>query len=104
MKSAAVEAARIPTSKTRPITIPEGADLDCIGRLYPLPPGCYGGRTTLPPAYPSTWNPSLRSPGKTATIVLVVDSFPNHRWMRSGTPYSGDRNPGIERSGDWLLL
>jgi hypothetical protein len=42
MKGAAVEAARIPTSRTRPTTIPEGAEFERIGRLYPLPQNVTG--------------------------------------------------------------
>jgi hypothetical protein len=37
MRRAAVEAARIPTSRTRPTTMPEGAEFERIGRLYSLP-------------------------------------------------------------------
>jgi hypothetical protein len=44
--------------------MPEGAEFERIGRLYPLPPRRYREGVTLSFPYPTTLNRSLRATGR----------------------------------------
>jgi hypothetical protein len=72
--------------------------------IVPAAPRMLRSKDHLAPCLPLHLESLLTLAGKDGDYSARRRLFPNHRWMRFGTPYSGDRNPGIERSGDWLLL